>query len=138
MRKIAIFLFIVLGTITYSKGQSRLLGKNPTPKSINNNLKEELDSVTIYNDKVLEGLWFMPDNADDNIYFHKGNIFEINQGDLYKSGSYKQTGDSVYLTSKDGWKLTLRHWTVWPDSKTLYLTKGDKKNWKFYLVKGSR
>lgn len=110
-------------------------------------LYQELDSVDVYNDEVLRGYWFKPHEASHvNIFFHQNNMFEINYyiatpdnltRNMYKTGTYKQIGDSIFLRSKDGWELSIRHWRPRDREDGFYITKGTKPNWDIYLVKGS-
>lgn len=117
------------------------------PGSITDLLYSQLDSAEVYDNNVLYGYWFKPHEACAvNIIFNKDKTFVMRDYDpddeectVYERvGTFKVKGDSVHLSSEDGWRLSLRHWKVWDDGIGKYLTldKG-KKDFRYYLVKGS-
>lgn len=106
-------------------------------------LLNEFDSATIYDDKVIYGMWFEPHNADHHLVLHKDFHFEYNSFEdnsegiaTVKTGNFALTADTLVLKANDGWTLKLIYNKVWKDDPTKYLTKGTPKNWKYYFVKG--
>lgn len=115
--------------------------------SIRDMLYEQLDSAEVYDDNILYGYWFKPHEACAvNIIFKKDNSFVMRDYDpndeksvVYERvGTFKVKDDSIHLSSKDGWHLSLRHWKVWNNDPGKYLTLNrGKKDFRYYLVKGS-
>lgn len=115
--------------------------------SITEMLYSKLDSAEVYDDNILYGYWFKPHEACAvNIIFNKDKTFVMRdyapddeEATVYERvGTFKVKGDSVHLSSKDGWHLSLRHWKVWNDDTGKYLTLNEgRKNFRYYLVKGS-
>lgn len=111
-------------------------------------LREELDSTEIYDSNSIYGMWFEPHGATHNIIFHKNHTFRYNSFDISEDGSVKDKtiegtftmeGDSIVMTSDNGWIMKLRYWKRWKDQKnddTKYLTGNDDK-WDYYFIKGS-
>ena len=135
-------------TTSTKPDEVKLLGEGNRPLgSVTKMLFNEFDSADVYNDNILYGYWFKPHEASYvNIYFHKNNIFEMKYyttsttGDvenIYKTGTFMVKGDSVYLTSADGWKLSVRYWDPWKNGAGKYLTKNEHQADEIYLVKGS-
>ena len=93
-------------------------------------------------------MWFEPHGATHNIIFHKNHTFkyntcefpdEENMKDTIIEGTFTLEGDSIVMTSHNGWIMKLRYWKRWKAQKnddTKYLTGNDDK-WEYYFVKGS-
>lgn len=132
---------------TSSDDNYPFVGEDPKSGDVTRRLYEELDSSEVYDDNVLLGFWFKPHEACGvNIFFHKGNKFEMHDYtvttddkvvNIYKTGVYKEVGDSIFMESEDGWKLAVRRWHTWKNDKNYYITKGRKSDFEIYLVKGS-
>lgn len=114
---------------------------------INKFLKTELSEDEIYNDSILYGFWFKPHEASSvNIFFHKDKTFHMSnyyvnsQNEIVTvshEGHFEVKNDSVYLHSKDGKIIALRHWNAMGDG-SMYISFGDEtKGYKYWLVKGS-
>lgn len=119
-----------------------------TYESTRDMLLEDLDSAEINDRSVLYGYWFKPHEASAvNIIFKKNNTFvmrdyEIEDDDhiIYyeRIGTFELKEDSVYMSSKDGWYLSLGYWN---DSENTgkYLSLDDKNSvtgLRYFLVKG--
>lgn len=117
----------------------------PSDHPVYDQLRNELDSAEIYNDKIIYGMWFEPHGATHNIIFHKNHTFTYNTHEFHDKGSVKDItieghfsleGDSVVMSSDNGWKMKLRYWNANNNDDTKYLTGKDGK-WDYYFVKGS-
>lgn len=117
----------------------------PSEHPVYDQLRNELDSTEIYNDKIIYGMWFEPHGATHNIIFHKNHTFTYNTHEFPNKGSVKDItieghfsleGDSVVMSSDNGWKMKLRYWNANNNDDTKYLTGKDDK-WDYYFVKGS-
>ena len=120
----------------------------PSEHPIYDQLREEMDSTEIYDDNIIYGMWFEPHGATHNIIFHKNHTFKYNTFDFPDDETVKDTiiegtftleGDSIVMTSHNGWVMKLRYWKRWKAQKnddTKYLT-GNDDIWEYYFVKGS-
>lgn len=130
-----------------SSCQAKIENTSNETSSINKLLKAELSENEIYNDSLLYGFWFKPHEASSvNIFFHKDNTFQMHDyrvsskdvvEDVYIEGHFEVKNDSVYLHSKDGNIIALRHWAA-VDDNSLYITLSDDKGgYRYWFVKGS-
>ena len=89
----------------------------PSEHPIYDQLREEMDSTEIYDDNTIYGMWFEPHGATHNIIFHKNHTFkyntfefpdEENMKDTIIEGTFTLEGDSIVMTSHNGWIMKLR------------------------------